>query len=277
MAIRLSNLFINALSTLAPQLMARVVFDKFCHPKRFARTKAETACALRGIKFIFKSGRVANIWGDDGSENQDLVLLCHGWESRGTTFYVLIDTLVAKGFKVLAWNAPAHGSSPGTKTQIFDMTSALIEDLKQQNLQPVAFVGHSMGGAMLGIVSKYISLPKPIIMISSPSQILPMFQKFFAARHLSKKVQALVFKKINQLGDYTLDEISLINCQLQHEQTALIIHDKTDKQVPFAEFEKLQTVWKKAQFHPTENLGHNRILRDENIATLITQHIIKHK
>lgn len=277
MATKISTIIIKTLSSLAPHFMARLVFAKFCHPKRFARTEAEKASALRGHKFIFTSGRIANIWGDDGSKNQPLVLLCHGWQSRGTTFYVLIDALVATGFKVLAWNAPAHGSSPGNKTDIFDMTKALLEDLKQQNLRPVAFVGHSMGGAILGILGKYINLPKPIVMISSPSQILPVFQKFFDASHLPKKVQDLVFSRINQLGDYTLDEISLVNCQLQHEESALIIHDKSDKQVAFSEFEKLQTVWKKAHFHATNNLGHNRILRDEKIAELITQHILKHK
>lgn len=267
--------FIKILSNIAPHVAAALALEGFQRPRRFGRTEQELAYYKLGQQIKFASGRIANIWGDDGSPDQPLVFLCHGWESRGTTFHVLSASLVKKGFKVIAWNAPAHGASPGKKTQFFHMVDALVADLASEKLKPVAFVGHSMGGALLSLLHKYIELPKALVIISAPTNIMPMFKRVFSSYNLNPKTIDLVFKRINQFGEFTLEEISLINSDLYKTKSPLVIHDKNDKEIPFSEFENLQKAWPTARFHPTENLGHRRILRDEALANIITAHIIK--
>lgn len=270
---KITLLFIQILSFISPSLTANIAINRFSKPRRFPRSEQEMAIFKRGRQFEFQSGRIANIWGENGNSDQELVLLVHGWESRGTTFYKLIDALIAQNFKVIAWNAPAHGASPGDKTQIFDMAKALQQDMKTHNLAPKAMVGHSMGGVIINLLHKYITLPQNITIISSPTNMRPIFQKLFKKYKISERAIQLVLKQIDTFGEFTLDEISLVNSDLDLTKNILVVHDEDDKEIPFSEFLRLQLLWKNADFHATQGLGHRRILRDTALANIITNHI----
>lgn len=45
----------------------------------------------------------------------------------------------------------------------------------------------------------------------------------------------------------------------------LVIHDRDDREVPFAHGERLVDAWREGALHPTTGLGHRRILRDERV------------
>ncbi len=266
-------LFTKAYSIVSPNLMAKLAVDRFCSPRRYERSAEENLCFQKGKQVDFASGRIANIWGENGEENQPLILLIHGWESRGTAFYAIIEALVKQNYKVLAWNAPAHGASPGTKTQIFAMALALVEDLKEKQLAPHAMLGHSMGGAMLGLLNKYMNLPKCLVIISAPTFVRGVFSKTFKKYGMSDKAVAKSFELINAKGEYSVDEVSLVNSDLYKDKAVLVIHDENDKEVPFEEFTNLKNVWKEAVFYPTIGLGHRRIIRDEKLAKHIALYI----
>ena len=42
-----------------------------------------------------------------------IVLLVHGWESRGTALRMFVNPLLKSGFKIVTFDAPAHGDSEG--------------------------------------------------------------------------------------------------------------------------------------------------------------------
>ncbi|PCI88004.1 MAG: hypothetical protein COB24_04530 [Hyphomicrobiales bacterium] len=264
--------FINILSTTSPNMAANLALSLFSRPRKFDRNEQELALFNEGTQLTFSSGRRATLWGDPAAP---LIFLCHGWESRGTQFHVIIRALLAQNYQVIGWNAPAHGASPGTKTQILSMTLALIEDLASQDLKPAAYIGHSMGGAIIGLLHKYITLPKILVFISAPTNIRTVFNKYFATIHLSLKAQKLMLDKLNALTQHTVDSISLINSDIYKARLPLIIHDENDKEIPFSEFTNLQKNWPNGEFHATQGLGHKRILRDEPLAAFIAAYIKK--
>lgn len=251
-------------------MAANLAISLFSRPRRFDRSEQELALFNEGTQLTFASGRRATLWGD---ANAPLIFLCHGWESRGTHFHVIIRALLAQNFQVIGWNAPAHGASPGRKTQILSMTLALIEDLESQGLEPAAYIGHSMGGAIIGLLHKYIKLPKVLVFISAPTNIRTVFNKYFAAIRLAPKAQDLMLVKLNAQTQHSIDSISLINSDLYKDRLPLIIHDENDKEVPFSEFTNLQNIWPNAEFHATQGLGHKRILRDEALAKYIAAYV----
>lgn len=265
--------FVKITSTISPNVMAKIAVEKFSAPRRFDRSEKETICYNRGKQVKFTSGRIANIWGENGNSDQPLVLLIHGWESRGTAFYTIIEALVEQGFKALAWNAPAHGASPGSKTEIYDMANALVEDIGTHKLAPAAIIGHSMGGAIIGLLDKYIKLPHKIVIISAPSMIVRVFWKRFKKYGMSDKAVHKSFTIIETLGDYGLDDVSLYNSELYQQRSVLVVHDENDREISFSEFSSLQQKWKSASFHATKGLGHRRIIRDETLAKLIANHL----
>lgn len=265
-------ILINLISILSPKLAAKIAIELFSRPQLYNRTPVEQELFIRAKQLTFKSGRIANTW---GQENSKIVLLCHGWESRGTAFHVLIEQLLAKNFKVIAWNAPAHGTSLGKTTNLIYMTAALHEDLATENINPDAIVGHSMGGALIGLLHKHQKLPQSITIISAPTNVKLIFDRYFKLIKLSPKASNLVMNKFNSLSQWNLEAISLINSDLYKTTQPLIVHDEDDKEIPFSEFTNLQNNWETANFHATQGLGHRRILRDEALAKEITKHIIK--
>lgn len=260
-------------SAFFPAYMAQMAVNRFSSPRRFERTELELACFERGRQYEFASGRIANICGETEQADQPLIILVHGWESRGTTFYMMIETLVAQGYKVLAWNAPAHGASPGKKTQIYDMAKALAEDLIASKLSPKAIVGHSMGGALMGVLHKYLNLPPIVVIISAPSKFKRVFWPKFKSYGMSDKAVKICFEQIEAMGGHSLDNISLYNSTLFKGRSVLVVHDENDREIPFSEFTSLQPFWPTATFHPTQGLGHRRILRDAALADTITLYI----
>ena len=46
------------------------------------------------------------------------VVLAHGWEGRGSQLGAFVAPLVAAGRRVVAFDAPAHGGSPGRTTNL---------------------------------------------------------------------------------------------------------------------------------------------------------------
>ena len=47
-------------------------------------------------------------------------LLVHGWEGRGAQLGSLVGPLVEAGLSVVAFDAPAHGDSPGNRLYLTD-------------------------------------------------------------------------------------------------------------------------------------------------------------
>ncbi|MBK8857246.1 MAG: alpha/beta fold hydrolase [Opitutaceae bacterium] len=127
-------------------LLAGLATRVFCHPLRGRRPPREDGylAAARRVPLPAPAGELAAWqWGDDA---RPLVLLVHGWEGRGSQLGAFAAPLVSAGFKVVAFDAPAHGDSPGEETNIRLLTEALQTAVRLYG--PLhAVIGHSWGAA----------------------------------------------------------------------------------------------------------------------------------
>jgi pimeloyl-ACP methyl ester carboxylesterase len=55
---------------------------------------------------------------------------------------------------------------------------------------------------------------------------------------------------------------------------ALVIHDRSDREVPFASGEAIARAWRGAELLATEGLGHSRILRDPATVDRATRFVL---
>src|SRR5690606_5584207 len=62
----------------------------------------------------------AYVWGSG-----PVVILCHGWSGGGSQLCALRDRLVDAGYSVAAFDAPAHGGSPGRVTNVGEFTRCI--------------------------------------------------------------------------------------------------------------------------------------------------------
>src|ERR1700730_6295691 len=88
---------------------------------------------------------------DDASRGP--VLLVHGWTSEASFMTAFIEPLRRSGLRVVAFDFPAHGLSPGRRTNLAECARALYGVCRHYG--PVhAVVAHSFGGFVSLLVAE---------------------------------------------------------------------------------------------------------------------------
>ena len=262
---KLIPIFIQILSVLSPYLAAKLAFKLFSHPRRKPRSKNEMKYLATGKQVTFQYERKARTWGTG-----PVIWLLHGWESRGSTFYKLIPLLLEKGYQVIAWDGPAHGDSPGDTSNVPGHAHALSTDMNENLFaEPVAILGHSFGGATLAVLSKIHKMPAKVIIVSAPTRILGVFERFKKLIKLGNKATQRFILLSEKHSGYTFEDVSLTNNDISIISDTLIIHDNGDDVIPFEDFEALKDKWQSGQFIATEKLSHRKTIKDPEILKTI--------
>lgn len=247
---------IPAAPPLAPAIeaAAQAALRQFVTPRRTALRPKDAALLAGGTPMTFANGLVGAHWGDGPT-----VLLVHGWEGRGVNLGAFIAPLVAAGFRVVAFDGPAHGDSPGATTDPLDFALHLVEVGRE--LGPLAgIVAHSMGAASTLLAMQRGLQVERVIWISGPAFLFGVVRRFAQLQQLPEPVAnrfiALVGERVG------VDEGGVEIVQ-EHDGFAipgLIFHDTEDAEVPFADAQALAAVWPTAALRRIEGRGHRRIL-----------------
>jgi hypothetical protein len=87
------------------------------------------------------------------------VLLAHGWGGYAAQMRGFVPQLLRAGFRVVAYDQPAHGLSEGTLTGLPDFAGALAAvSMHHGNVQHV--VAHSLGGPAVSIAPRRAATEK---------------------------------------------------------------------------------------------------------------------
>jgi pimeloyl-ACP methyl ester carboxylesterase len=101
----------RTVGTVAPGLAAHWAEQLFCRPPRQVRREREEAFLATGRPFaVPHAGTELRAW-EWGTG--PTVVLVHGWGSRAGRWATLAPSLLARRFRVITYDAPAHGTSPG--------------------------------------------------------------------------------------------------------------------------------------------------------------------
>ena len=139
---------LRGLERVSPALAARVAVDWMFRTRRgrvdtWERALLEDAEHLSvagpaGPLAVYRFGR------------GPLVLLVHGWNGRATQLGAFVPALVSAGFQVVAFDAPGHGASAGSRSSIVAFANAFdtVVDTVRPFCQPIhGIVTHSLGGS----------------------------------------------------------------------------------------------------------------------------------
>lgn len=75
------------------------------------------------------------------------ILLLHGAMGRGSCWRPVTDSLISKGYRVLAIDQRGHGTSERTASYaISEFVNDVIETINQEIKEKVLLIGHSLGG-----------------------------------------------------------------------------------------------------------------------------------
>ncbi|MCE3003752.1 MAG: alpha/beta hydrolase [Xanthomonadaceae bacterium] len=250
----------RVVGTLAPTLAARFARKLLMTPQRHREKDHERAARASAEPVTFRFGLSGVRWGDAGP----VVLAMHGWSGRPTQFAAFVAPLVASGRQVIALDAPAHGRSPGSEAHVFSFVEAILEAGSElKGIESV--IGHSMGGAA-ALYAAHLGLPvQRVATIGAPAALRRVLARFADWVALPPPAASAFLARVNRHVGVDADEMDVARFAGRLGFEGLVVHDRDDREVPFAEAQALAAAWPAARTLYTRGLGHNRILADAGV------------
>jgi pimeloyl-ACP methyl ester carboxylesterase len=192
------------------------------------------------------------------------VLLLHGWGGHAAQLAAFVEPLVASGFRAVAIDLPGHGRSAGSRSSLRHFAAA-IEAVEDAQGPFAGLVAHSFGCAGTTLAAHRGFAPRAAVFVAPPSRFATYFDTFSASLGLPAPVAARFVELGQQFVGLRFDDVEPRRLAPDRRLPLLVVHDRGDDEVPFAEGQELARLWPGARFLGTEGLGHYRLLRDARV------------
>ena len=245
-----------------PGVAARWAEGIFCTPPRNSLRAGEDAFLAAGTRRTVR-------W-----ENQDLavwewgdgpvIVLVHGWGSRTGRFGALAEALVAGGFRVVGFDAPAHGDSKGDQASLPQFSRALRR--VADDIGPVhGLIGHSLGGAAVSLAMHDGLRSTRAVLLSPPADVGIFSDAFVNHLRIPARANQRMRRNLESRLRFRFEELHIPTLARGMTARALIFHDRDDPDVPHAHGEEIAQAWPGAELVSTSGLGHRAIVRDPDV------------
>jgi pimeloyl-ACP methyl ester carboxylesterase len=252
----------RTVGTIAPGVAARWAESIFCSPPRNEPRPGEEAFLATGTRLTVRhDGYDLAVWSwGSGSP----VLLAHGWGSRAGRFSALAAALMQAGFRVVVFDAPAHGASMGTQASLPQFSRALREVASA--VGPVhSLVGHSLGGAAVSLAMREGLLARRVVLLAPPADVVLFSHAFAEHLRIPGRARAVMRRNLETRLRFRFEELHVPTRARELSAPALVIHDRDDPDVPYAHGEQIAGAWPGAVLMTTRGLGHRALLRDPEV------------
>lgn len=255
----------QALRLIGEVLPARAtapVLDRLLHPRRLERRVWEEPAAAAARRVRFRSGLSGLRWGTQGP----VVVALHGWEGRATQFRFIAEGLVRAGRRVIALEGPAHGDSPGHVAHPRLFAEALVETVAELVTEVGAVesvVGHSMGAAATAYALSQGALSvERAVLVAGPSSYEGVIRRAAQFVGLGPRATAHLLREMAARTGLAPAALDIAAAAQRVDVPTLVVHDRDDDAVDFANAERLMPVLSDGRLLATQALGHWRVLTD---------------
>lgn len=202
-------------------------------------------------------------WGDG-----PVVYLVHGWGGRGAQLAAYVEPLVARGFRVVMFDGPAHGDSdhgPAGPHRTHGVELGRALDAVAARFGPAeAVVAHS-----LGAISTYLTLrfgwlgTRRLVLLAPMAAATPLFHQFQRALGFGARTRRAFDREVEAFVGVPLEAFDAsVQATYVDAVPTLVVHDRGDRQTPYADAVRLAGSLPDGRLLTTDGLGHRRILRD---------------
>jgi omega-6 fatty acid desaturase (delta-12 desaturase) len=260
---------------LAPELAGRIAADAFGRSRsKGGRTLFRMPLGAHSFEIAGNEDvRRGYLWKNGGPT----VLLVHGWGSDSSSMIGLVKPLLALGFQVASFDAPAHGESAGNKTTMTRFVKAVGAAIKSlDNVQIV--IGHSLGSiaavaAIAHASPRHAEAVRRLVLIAAPVSLSAVLERWSASEHLPPAVIGKVYDRLHVQNGVPVSHWDIAALGAAMDVRVLVVHDEHDPVVPLAEAQRLVRSLKNVHLELTSGLGHSRILSAAPVKELITRFI----
>ena len=260
-----TNVRFAAARWLAPDLAGAWAERLFLTPPRprYAGQSALDFIDARS-RLIEHKGRAIAAW-QWGANDAPAVILAHGWGGNAAQMRGFVYPLLAAGYRVIAYDQPAHGVSGGQLTGLPDFAEVFSE-LAWHHGGVKAVIGHSLGGAGAALAHARGLPLESIVLVSPPADIVGYSRRFARWHWIPEGIRRSMQTAIEERYGITWDELDVARLAPRLGARALVIHDRDDRIVPWTQGARVASLWPNARLFSTDGLGHGRILASEDVA-----------
>lgn len=199
-----------------------------------------------------------------GSRDGPAVLLVHGWGGHAAQMRGFVFPLLSAGYRVIAFDQPAHGVSEGRLTGVPDFADVLAE-VAWHHGEVSAVIGHSLGATAAALaLARGLRLER-VVAVSPPADLVGYSRRFARWHWIPEPVRGAMQAAIEERYGVRWSELELPRLAPRLGAEALVIHDRDDRIVPWTQGASFARHWPGARLHSTDGLGHGRILQDDAV------------
>ena len=247
---------------ISPALAGRVAEDLFVTPQRRPRPPREQAWLREATPVELRVGErdiAAWAWGEGPT-----VLLVHGWEGRGAQLGAFAAPLEAAGFRVIAFDAPAHGATSGQRMTLIDLAQAILA--AGERFGPLhAVVAHSLGAAAATVALSRGLEALRVVYLAPVLDVSGSVSRFVRWARLGADAELDLRRRLERRTGVAVEAIDGFALAPSMAAPLLVVHDRDDRQVAFEDAVRAVDRWPGARLLATRGLGHDRILRDQDV------------
>lgn len=294
-ALRVIRPLVRIGSFIAPRTAGHAAFKLFCTPPRQPGPETRPGRAIQGARarlapaqrqaVPYPCGSVSTYLFEPEPQLQDgggpapTVILLHGWNSEAAFMTAFVAPLLAQGFRVVAYDMPAHGASTGAELNI-PLGVASLAAVARIFAPVHAIVTHSFGGA-IALAALARSVPgeprvkaSRLALISAPSSMTTLTRNFGATIGLGRRGQRALEKRIHSVAGNPVEVFEGREQLAAIGLPTLVIHDRQDRELDFHHAEALAAAGSFVQLEPTSGLGHRRILQAKPVLESVTRFVV---
>jgi pimeloyl-ACP methyl ester carboxylesterase len=191
----------------------------------------------------------------------------HGWGGARAQMTGFVDSLLFAGYRVVAYDQPAHGESDGQTTNLLEIAPTM-ELIAEPEGPFYAVLAHSFGTLITSyaLVNRNFPPPARLVYFGAFNQLLESLPRFQIIAGLPDAImegfRALLYENF---GREVLESITNEQLTPQIHIPALMFHDVTDNVTPVEDSRAIARVWNEVRYIETEGLGHRGALQSKSI------------
>ena len=192
------------------------------------------------------------------------VMLLHGWGGRAESMNAFVDPLVDAGYRVIMYDAPAHGASDGTHTNLIECSGAALQI--GQTFGPLhGVIGHSFGSPTAALAARHGLQAGRFVLLGPPLSLIDMSMELGVMLGMPRRVCEMTADQFEHQYQFEWKDFETATLVSELDAPLLVIHDKNDRIVPVEHGAAVARGAPNGSLHMTNGLGHRGILLDPGV------------
>ncbi len=266
--LKLIQTYYKFLSLISPQIAANSAFELFQKVRVKKIRDREKPFYEQAEPFTLAFDN-ENIQGYQfGKENEDIVILLHGWDSNVGSLYKFVDELLLENKRIISMNLPGHAFYKSSKTNLYECKTAFKVFLSHlPKDKKITIISHSFGSAIVAYALSELKMKvDKLVFLTSPNYIEDVFLDFKKIIKINDKA----YKRMVKKADIVLDE-KLENLVIQDKLQSVsynhlhLFHDEKDKVIPYKNSVDIHENNPNSSLISYRNIGHYRMLWNDDL------------